>query len=913
LSAVIVLLAVTTFAAAQEKLDLEQLRIPHEVFVLDNGLTLIVHEDHSSPIVAVNATYHVGSRDERRGRTGFAHLFEHFFFNGSEHHPGGFREAMDDIGANNRNGSTSTDRTNFIEDVPVSALERTLYLEADRMGFLAANITQEMLEREQGVVLNEKRQAENQPYGLQVFTRIVESVYPYTHPYSWSTMGSSEDLQAASLEDVNDWYSTFYGPNNCVLTLAGDITPEQALELVKRYFGAIPPGPPLPKYEKWIPRFDRPVRDVMQDRVPQARIYRVFHAPGWGAEEMLHLQLISSVLSGSKSARLDRRLVYEKELVTDVTVFAMDSELSGAVIVIATVKPGIEPTQVEQEIDQVFAELLAEGPTEDELQRAKTRYLAGFIRRMERLGGFSGRAAILAESMTNGGDSEVYLEQIRVISETTLEQAHASARKWLDAHHYTLTVVPYPELKAEEESIDRTILPGIGEAPDVSFPEFQRSRLANGLEVILLERHGAPMVNMSLAVDAGYAADPAKRPGTASLTLDLIDEGTATRDAFELIDALDGLGAQVSASSSLDLSFVDLQALAMNLSASLELFSDIVLNPAFPEDKVALSKRRQLARISQEKAQPFALALRIVPKLLYGEGHAYATPLTGSGTEASVSQLERDDLVEWHSTWFHPNNATLIVTGDITLAELMPEVEKAFGAWERGQAPVKSIANASDAGVGRVFLIDRPDAEQSVIFTGHVSEPGGQPQDLEMEIVMRLFGGMSTSRLNRNLRLDKHWTYGARGLLADARGQRPLVVIAPVQTDKTDAAMAEIRSEVEGITGKRPIQGEEFASIMRNMMLRLPGRFETLGSLASAAVDLVSYGYSPDYFYSYSKNLRKITESDLAEAAARYIDPERLTWVIVGDLAKIEESVRALGYGEIAHLDADGNPIGGTE
>ena len=287
-----------TTAVNTPAFDRERLRIPYKKFVLENGLTLLVHEDHNVPIVGVNIWYHVGSRNEQRGKTGFAHLFEHFFFNGSENYPHGFREAMDDLGANNRNGTTDSDRTNFFEDVPVSALERTLYLEADRMGFLAGRISKEMLERERGVVQNEKRQGENEPYG-RVFNEVLGKIYPYSHPYSWSTIGSMEDLNAASLDDVKQWYKTYYGPNNAVLSLAGDITPERALELVTKYFGGIQPGPPLARADVWIPKLDRNMRDEMEDRVPQARIYRFYHAPAWNDPELQKLSVFADVLAGS--------------------------------------------------------------------------------------------------------------------------------------------------------------------------------------------------------------------------------------------------------------------------------------------------------------------------------------------------------------------------------------------------------------------------------------------------------------------------------------------------------------------------------------------------------------------------------------------------------------------------------------
>jgi len=897
--------------APRPAFDRGAFEIAHRTFVLPNGLTLLVHEDHSVPVVGVNLWYHVGSRNEQRGKTGFAHLFEHFFFNGSEHYPHGFREAMDDLGANNRNGTTNTDRTNFFEDVPTSALERTLYLEADRMGFLAKQINKEMLERERGVVQNEKRQGENQPYG-RVFDRIVEKIYPAAHPYSWSTIGSMEDLNAATLQDVQEWYRGYYGPNNCVLSLAGDITADRALELVTRYFGGIPPGPPLARSDDWVPRLDRNMREQMQERVPQARIYRAYHAPAWRNADTERLELFASVLSGSRSARLDRRLVYERELATTVTASLERSEIASLFVVTATVKDGVDPARAEQEMDRVVADLLQQGPTEPELQRARSRILAAFSRGAERLGGFGGRSDILAESMTYDGTPDGYLTRLQRTAQATAAEVREASRRWLDAPSYTLVVTPFPPLQPGQTTLDRMVLPSLGAPPDVSFPAVQRATLSNGLNVLLLERHTLPLVNMTLAVDAGYAADSADRAGTASLALDLLDDGTTTRDTFKIADDLDALGAQIVTGSSLDLSFVRLRALSRNLRPSLDIFADVVLHPAFSQDMVDLAKRRRLAQIGQEKVQPVATAQRVVSVLLFGGGHAYGTPLTGSGFESTVSALTRDDLARWHRDWFHPNNATVIIAGDTTLAAVVPELERIFSAWPKGQAPAKQVRPVTASTAKRVYLVDKPGAPQSVIVAAQISEPGGAPEDLAIETVMLNFGGLATSRLNRNLRLDKHWSYGTQGVLTAARGQRPLFIVAPVQTDKTKESLVEVQKEILGIAGERPIRGEEFESIMRTQTLSLPGRFATLASLEGAATQLLNYKYADDYFATYARRVRTLSEGDLATAAKKFIRPGEVTWIVVGDVAQIESGIRELNLGEIVRVDGDGRPVGGN-
>ncbi|RDZ29246.1 M16 family metallopeptidase [Lysobacter silvisoli] len=881
----------------------ESLRIKHEKIVLPNGLTVLVHEDHSVPLVAVNVWYHVGSRDERRGRTGFAHLFEHFFFNGSQNYPHGFREAMDDLGANNRNGTTNTDRTNFFEDVPVSGLERTLYLEADRMGFLAGNINQEMLERERGVVQNEKRQGENQPYG-RVFDRLVQLIYPYSHPYSWSTIGSMEDLQAAKLDDIKQWYATYYGPNNAVLSLAGDITVEQARALASKYFAAIPPGPPLPRIQTWVPALEQDLRDTVQDRVPQHRIYRVWHLPPMGERDVHAMELFASVLAGSESAPLSKRLVFDTQLATDVSASVWDKQLTSTFVVTVDVKPGADPLQAERELDATLAKLLAQGPAAAELQRARSRYLADFARNSQRLGGFGGRSDVLAESETYFGDPEAYLKRLNDLAGLSPAQVQSAAREWLGRHHATLTVAPFPQLSAGRDGFDRSQLPALGAPPQVDFPKVQRTTLSNGLKVMLLERHSAPLVNVALAVDAGASADPADAPGTSRFALDLLLKGTTSRDTFRLVDERDALGATLGVGNSLDQSLVYLTALRPNLGGSLALLADVARNPAFPADMVEIQRKQQLAAIEQQRASPAGAATRTLPPLLFGPGHAYGNAGGSLGKEASVAALPRSALQSWHARWFVPSNATLIVAGDVTMDALKPELERSFGNWQGGAAPQKSLSATQSPGRGKVVLIDKPDAPQSVILAAHLGPTGASDQDLALETVMRNFGGMATSRLNRNLRLEKHWSYGTSGGLSGARGPRAFTVIAPVQTDKTKESMVEVLKEIRGVAGARPLAGEEYESIMRSQVARLPGRFETLDSLIAAGGDIANTGRAPEYYYDYAQRLRALDPDALARAG-KVVQPDELVWIVVGDLKKIEAGVRELNFGEVVRAQAE--------
>ncbi len=888
--------------------EVEKLRIAHEKFVLDNGLTVIVHEDHSVPLVAVNLWYHVGSRDERRGRTGFAHLFEHFFFNGSAHYPHGFREAMDDLGANNRNGTTSNDRTNFFEDVPLSGLERTLYLEADRMGFLAGNLSEAMLERERGVVQNEKRQGENQPYG-RAFNRISELIYPYSHPYSWSPIGSMEDLNAAKLEDIKEWYSAYYGPNNAVLVLAGDITVEKARKLTSQYFGVIPPGPPMNRLKAWVPELENDIRDSMQDRVPQQRIYRIWHLPPVSDDATHDMEVFAELLAGSESTPLQRRLVFDTQLATDVGAFVWGKELTSTFIIQMSIKPGADAAAAERELDRTLAELLEKGTPAEALARSRTRLLAGFARGMERLGGMGGRSDILAESQTFDGDSNGYMKRLQNIATATPQQVTGTAKHWLGKHHYTMSIEPYPQLAAGREEVDRSVLPPLTESPQVRFPEIQRTELSNGLKVLLMERHSVPLVQMALTVDAGSSSDPKNGAGTSTLALDLLLKGTTTRDAFEIANERDALGAVIGSGNGQDLSTLRMNVPRAQLQGGLPLLADLAQNPSFPAEMLEIQRKQQLNAIAQQKASPNGAVMRLLPPLLYGSEHAYGQPMGGLGEAKVVTKLQRDALSAWHQQWFMPNNASLIVAGDVTMAELKPMLEKSFGNWQARKAPIKHLSTAHSPGTGKVHLIDKPGAPQSIIVAAHLAPASGQDNDLALETVMRNFGGMATSRLNRNLRLDKHWSYGTQGTITGARGPRVFLVIAPVQTDRTKESIQEVVKEIGDVDGGRPLAGEEYDSIMRSQVARLPGRFETLNSLIDAASDVVNTGRDPAYYYDYAQDLSSLSADALNSAAAGVVQPEQLTWIIIGDLKKVEAGIVSLGLGEVVHLDADGKVI----
>jgi zinc protease len=895
---------VTAGVFAQTK----EIDIPYQKFVLDNGLTVIVHEDHKAPIVAINVWYHVGSKNEKPGKTGFAHLFEHLMFGGSEHAKGRYIDAMERIGATDLNGTTNPDRTNYFEDVPTSAVDYTLWMESDRMGHLLGALDQKTLDMQRGVVQNEKRQGENQPYGV---TRqlITQNTYPAGHPYSWTTIGDMADLDAASMKDVQEWFKTYYGPSNVVIALAGDIDAKTAREKVEKYFGDIPAGPPVAHQEVWVAKMTGTHRQIVQDRVPQARIYKVWNMPEYGSADADYLDLVSDCLSQGKSSRLYKRLVYDDQIATSANAFVNLSEIGGQFRIQVTARPGQDLGQVEKEADEELARFLKDGPTAEELQRVKTQYEAEFIRGIERIGGFGGKSDRLAINQVFRGSPDAYKISLKRVREATPEDLKAAAIRWLSDGVYILEVRPFPEYKTASTGADRAKAPEPGTPPELKLPKLQRATLSNGLKVILAERHEIPLVNFWMAADAGFAADQFAAPGTAELTSSLLDGGTSTRTALQISDQLAMLGAELQASSNLDLSTVSLSALKTKLDPSLELFADVILNPVFPEEDFKRQQKQQLAAIEREQNTPVQMALRVFPGLLYGPGHAYGNPLTGSGTKASVSKMTREDLVKFHQTWFRPNNATLIVTGDTTLAVLTPKLEKLFAGWKQEQVPKKNIKSVPLTAKSVVYLMDKPGALQSMIIAGHIAPPTANPKEIAIKAMNDGFGGMFSSRLNGNLREDKHWSYGARSLLWAARAQRPFLAYAPVQTDKTKESMAEMNKEFHDILGKRPISAEELATIQANETLSLPGSRETLNEVGASISDLVQYGLPDDYYETFAGKVRALKTTDVDDAAKTVIHPDNLIWVVVGDRAKIEAGIKELGLGEVKFLDAEGKQL----
>jgi len=919
-----------------------QVNIPYEQFTLPNGLRVIVHEDHKAPIVGVSIWYHIGSKDEPKGKTGFAHLFEHLMFYGSENAPGSFFSRLEDIGATDWNGTTWFDRTNYFETVPTGALDRALFLEADRMGHLLGAVTEETLKLQRGVVQNEKRMGDNEPGGLTQYAELA-ALFPEGHPYRHSTIGSMEDLDRASLEDVKNWFRSHYGPNNAVLVLAGDIDVPTARAKVERWFGAIPRGPETPRGDAPVPTLAAPIDKVMHDRVATVTLSREWVVPGVNDPDTSQLELATSILGGLGSSRLDNALVRKEKLAVGVSAGVQEFEKISMLTVSARVRPGVDPALVSRRLDEIVAEFLKNGPTPEEVQRAATTTVASTIKGLEQVGGFSGKAVTLAEGAVYSNDPAKYKTDLQEVAAATPASVLAAARKWMGRPSFRLTLAP-GERTAEDVAVAGSVrrpsyfrsprdggapapgmhapaaavqdrapaaaappaaapVPAIAPPPvlpvkALSFPTVERATLSNGVKVVFARRTAVPTVNVAVAFDAGNAADDRARLGTEALLLSLLKEGTATRDSVAIAEEQERLGATISANASMDRTTVALSALKPNLAPSLDLLADIVRNPAFRPDDIERKRATLLAQIGEEKTQPQGLALRVLPPLLYGASHPYGVPFTGSGDEAGVKAVTRADLLAFHARWLRPDNATIFAVGDSTLGELVPLLEQRFGSW-RAPAVAKGVKRFPAAGPAaaagpRIILIDKPQSPQSMILAGQALSLRGTDDPLALTVANEVLGGSSTSRLITDLREKRSWAYYAGSQVQLVRDRMPLLVFAPVQTDKTGASIAAALEDIRGFLGGQGVTPAELGQTVNNQVLSLAGEFETSGAVLGGIMRNATLGRPDDYYTRLPARYRALTAENLDRAARAAIDPQRLVWVVVGDAAKVRPQLEAL-------------------
>ena len=884
--------------------------IPYDQFTLPNGLRVVVHTDRKAPIVAVSVWYNVGSKFEPAGKTGFAHLFEHLMFNGSENAPGDFFEPLKQVGATDFNGTTYFDRTNYFETVPTAALPRALFLESDRMGYLTGAITQGVLDEQRGVVQNEKRQGDNQPYGLAQY-KVTEGMFPKTHPYGHTTIGSMADLDAASLQTVKDWFHDHYGPNNAVLVLAGDIDLATAKTLVEQYFGAIPRGPDSIAPPAPIPTLPAPVSETMKDRVAAVLIMRNWAVPGLNDPESVALDVAAGTLGGGQSSRLYNALVHDEKLLVSVSAYNSSFAQVGTFAIRGVVRPGVDPAVASRRIDEVTAQFLREGPTTDEVSRIAVSSAADTIRGLESVGGFGGKAVALAEGALYSNDPGFYKKQLVLLAAQTPAGVKAAADKWLSRPAYTLTIVPgardayaealVPPKKDVLTAPDlppggkRGPLPAVATVAALSFPVVTRTRLSNGIAVIYAQRTAVPVSQFVLSFDAGDAADVADKLGTEQMAVDMLDEGTTSLSGRQIAEREERLGLQLSARILQDRTNVYVEVPSANMAPALDLFADVTRHPAYSATDVARVKQQQLASIAQELTNPGILAAETYYPLVYGAASPYAK-WRGHGDPKAVSALTPDDLRAFQQAWLRPDKAQIFVTSDRPLAEIKVALDKAFGDWAPvGPAGVKSFAAGATPASPRIVLVDRPDSPQSVVVGAIPTAMIGTQDMLPVTTANDALGGSFLGRINMDLREGRHWSYGVSGRFAPALHAAPYLINAPVQANQTGPSVMALRTDIAAFLSTEPMTKVEFDRAITGAVRALSGQFETSTAVLGAMQSNDLYKRPDDYYATITARYHALTLPQLNAALQAALDAKKTIWVVVGDARTVKPQLDTLG------------------
>ena len=894
------LLCAAAYAAADEVAT--QVNIPYETFRLENGLTVIVHSDHSTPTVFVGMWYGVGSKDEPEGKTGFAHLFEHLMFQGTENREGEYFSPFMDAGATGMNGTTSEDRTNYFATVPTGALDMALWMESDRMSYLLGAVTQDALDEQRGVVKNEKRQSENRPYA-QMADRIRAGLYPVDHPYRHSIIGSMEDLDNASVEDVHEWFNTYYGASNVVLVLAGDIDVETAREKVSHYFSETPAGVPLVYPQQWIPELTENRKESMYDRVGQTRVTRVWALPGLNDRDTTLMYLVNESLVGNKNSPLRKTLVDDLQIATSVRGSAYGRLLSGEYNLTIDLKPGVTPEEVLPIVDRIVAAYLDNGPDRKIVENAKlgvNMYMIGALERASAIG------RVLAEGYLYSDDPLFINKELEWLNAATPSELRDTAKRWLTRGYYELTVLPFPEYQVKPPKVDRSTIPEVTADATISFPDIETAALDNGMRVVVAKRDALPIIDVSIRIGAGGTASPPEAPGLASFAMLLMDKGTKKYDAHELAAAKDAIAMSGQPQAGTEESSFGYRILHSKLEESMGIAAEVLRNPTYPDDELNKLKQQISAWLATLEKSPSSAAGSLFERAVYGSD----SPMGSVWTPELVAQVDRHMLVDFHRREIAPDNMTVFMIGDIGIEEATRVVERSFGKW-RGEAETgrKPIGRARSK-EPRVILVDHPEAPQSTIYAGHALPPYDPETSTELYIMNGVFGGGFEARINMNLREDKHWSYGmSSGIQQNTSGDQYLAVSGSVQTDKTMESMQEIMKEFEEFVSTRPATETEVERVKVNRTRSLPGTFSTNRGFLASIMTSDSYGLPFDHAETVAQRIDAVTTEGLNDRARATIDPSALTWVVVGDLAQIEDKVRSLEYGEVEVWDAFGKRV----
>ncbi|WP_210490125.1 M16 family metallopeptidase [Rufibacter aurantiacus] len=909
-----------------------ELVIPYEKYLLPNGLTVVVHEDHSDPIVHVDVTYHVGSAREEVGKSGFAHFFEHMMFQGSdnvgdEEHFKIVSQAGGDL-----NGTTNRDRTNYFETVPSNQLETALWLEADRMGFLLDAVTQRKFEVQRETVKNERGQrVDNQPYG-RVYERTGQALYPYGHPYSWTTIGYIEDLNRVDVNDLKNFFLRWYGPNNATLTVGGDLTPQQVVKLAEKYFGSIPRGPEVRNMKLPAPVLTQDRYISYEDNIRFPMVQMTFPTvPNYHPDEV-PLDVLAEIIGGGKNSILYKNLTKAQKVV-QANAGHPCSELAGEFTLTALPIPGNSLADMEKELRNAFVEFEKRGVTADDLERFKSGYEAGIINSMSSV---AGKTSTLASYQTFTGNPNYLTNQLKAHRAVTKEDVLRVYNKYIKGKPAViLSVVPKgkPEMVARadnfkvdpngyrapadqyaglkyvkaKDTFDRSKRPAAGTNPVIKVPPFWKDNLTNGIKVIGAKNDEVPTVTLLFTLMGGHkleAHDPSKA-GIASLTASMLNESSEKFTAEEISSQLQKLGSSINFGSGTETMTVQVQSQTKNLDATLALLEERMLHPRFDQADFDRLKKQRLEAIKNQSTQPTVVANNVFNKMLYGEGNIKAVPVMG--TTATVESINLDDVKKFYANYFSPSVTNLVIVGDVEKAQIMPKL--AFlNKWTAKPVNIPAEPKVANIDKTKIYVVDKDKAAQSEIRIGYMALPYDATGDYYKATLMNfVLGEAFNSRINLNLRENKGYTYGAWSYFSGTEAPGPFTAAAGVRTNVSDSSVVEFMKEIkrfreEGIT-------DEELAFMRSAIGQSDARkYETSFQKASFLNNMLRYNLDADYVDKQNQILKTITKEEINALAKKYLPVEKMSIMLVGDKAAIKPGLEKLGY-EVVELDTDGAPL----
>ncbi|MEH6406017.1 MAG: pitrilysin family protein [Leeuwenhoekiella sp.] len=922
----------------EEKTD-TSFKVDYDEFTLDNGLTVIFHEDKSDPVVAVALTAHVGSAREKEGRTGFAHLFEHLLFLESENlGKGGLDKLTSRVGGSGANGSTNRDRTNYFQTVPKDALEKMIWAEADKLGYFINTVTEPVLAKEKQVVKNEKRQSvDNNPYGHQREI-IHRNLYPSDHPYNWEVIGSLEDLQNATLADVKEFYRKWYVPNNVTLTIAGDFDKGQAKEWVKKYFDEIPRGEDIPELEKEIPALTETKEFYYEDnfaRLPQLTM--TWPGPYAYHPDTYPLSILATYLSDGKEAPFYKVLVEKEQLTTNPYMFSQDSELAGEITIQVRGNDGVDLDSIAKGIQTALTNFEANGISEKDLKRIQALQETRFY---NSLNSVLGKGFQLAQYNIFAGDPGYINKDVDKMLAVTTEDVMRVYEKYIKNKNFIATsFVPKGEIQlalansepaeVEEEKIvegaeetfdpsntatyertpssfDRTIEPPYGESPEIKVPEVWRGELENGLGVLGIENAEVPLVNFTLTIDGGQLLENQELPGVVNLLAEMMTKGTATKTPVELEQEIELLGSYISINAEPENITISGTSLAKNYDKTMALVEEMILEPRWDEEEFKLAKKDAATQIEQQLSNPRNVADNAFAKAIYGSDNILSQNILG--TSESIDKITLEDLKSFYKSNFSPSLANLHVVGAIDKEKVMGSLTNLEKNWESKNVAIATIKVPEAPEEPMIYFIDVPGAKQSQLRIGYPALAANDPDFYNADVMnYRLGGGGFASQLTQELRETKGYTYGVRSRFEGNKTVGPFVISSGVRSNVTSESLKLIDSIITNYSNGFT---ENDLELSKNYEIKSSARsFETANAKLNFLEDLSTFNFENDYMLRRQANLKNMDLTTMKALATQYINPKHMIYVVAGDAKTQLQKLKDAGIGDVKLVNENLNPV----